>query len=98
MKDGQPILDTGDGAIPSGDHSAGKSDMVVSPAHYRSKGMEVIDVIEAFVPTSPHLANVVKYVLRAGKKSPAHYEEDLRKAAWYLDRAIKFAHHPNSRG
>ena len=35
-----------------------------------------------------HLGNVVKYVARAGKKDPEKTVEDLRKAAWYLNRYI----------
>jgi hypothetical protein len=35
------------------------------------------------------LFNVVKYVARAGKKDPAKELEDLKKAAFYLDRKIK---------
>ena len=96
---GVPILDSGTGHIPPEDQSAGLTDAVCSPKHYRANGMEVIDVIEAFVPQNPHLANVVKYVLRAGRKDPDKYEEDLKKAAWYLDRAIQVAkrstHNPN---
>ena len=61
------------------------SDPVHSPSHYKSGGIEVIDVIEAF-ELGFRLANVVKYVLRAGRKGDAL--EDLEKAAWYLDREI----------
>ena len=58
---------------------------VHNPAHYKSGGIEVIDVIEAF-DLNFRLANVIKYVLRAGRKGDAL--EDLEKAAWYLDREI----------
>ena len=61
------------------------SDPVHNPPHYKSGGIEVIDVIEAF-ELNFRLANVVKYVLRAGRKGDAL--EDLQKAAWYLDREI----------
>ena len=61
------------------------SDPVHNPPHYKSGGIEVIDVIEAF-QLGFHLGNVVKYVLRAGRKGDAL--EDLEKAAWYLDREI----------
>ena len=61
------------------------SDPVHNPPHYKSGGIEVIDVIEAF-ELGFRLANVVKYVLRAGRKGDAL--EDLEKAAWYLDREI----------
>ena len=62
------------------------SDPVHSPSHYKSGGIEVIDVIEAF-ELNFRLANVIKYVLRAGRKGDAL--EDLEKAAWYLDREIE---------
>ena len=61
------------------------SDPVHNPSHYKSGGIEVIDVIEAF-ELNFRLANVIKYVLRAGRKGDAL--EDLKKAAWYLDREI----------
>ncbi len=58
------------------------------PAYYQSEsGLEAIDVIEAFnLPF--HLGNVVKYILRAGKKEQYSEIEDLKKARWYLDREI----------
>jgi hypothetical protein len=63
------------------------ADAVNHPAHYKSQGMEVIDVIESFgLGESFHLGNVVKYVLRAGRKDDVL--QDLRKARWYLDRKI----------
>jgi hypothetical protein len=61
-------------------------DVVNNPKHYNKQGIEVIEVIEAYTPNSPHLANVLKYVCRCeykGKKL-----QDLKKASWYLDRAI----------
>jgi hypothetical protein len=63
------------------------SDPINHPAHYTFGGVEVIDALEAWnLPF--HLANVVKYVARAGRKDPARIVEDLRKARWYLDRYI----------
>lgn len=35
------------------------------------------------------LGNTVKYISRAGKKDPAKLLEDLKKARWYLDKAIE---------
>lgn len=58
----------------------------INPAHYQANGMQAIDVIEAF-GLGFHLGNVVKYVLRAGKKGEA--VECLSKARWYLDREIE---------
>jgi hypothetical protein len=66
------------------------TDPVTRPAHYTYGGIETIDAIEAW-ELGFHLGNVVKYVSRAGKKDPALTVEDLRKAAWYLDRAIERA-------
>ena len=58
------------------------------PDHYQtSAGLEVIDVIEAFFYTNSHLANVFKYIARAGRKGD--YVEDLQKAAWYLQRELE---------
>ena len=60
----------------------------VNPDHYRANGLEAINVIEAF-GLSFHLGNVVKYVLRAGRKGDA--VTDLAKARWYLGRALAAA-------
>jgi len=69
------------------------SDQVNHPAHYGGKDnlYEVIKVIEAW-HLGFHLGNVVKYVSRAGKKDPEQMIEDLKKARWYLDRAISYLH------
>lgn len=48
---------------------------------------EAIKVIEAW-ELGFHLGNVLKYLARAGKKTP-DVLEDLRKARWYLEREIK---------
>lgn len=63
----------------------GEKEMVNHPDHYQGNGVEVIDVIEAF-DLGFCLGNVVKYVLRAGKKDERLQE--LKKARWYLDREI----------
>lgn len=62
------------------------SDPVNHPAHYCRKGMEVIDILEAF-ELNFRLANAVKYILRAGHKDD--YIQDLEKAIWYLQREIE---------
>jgi hypothetical protein len=56
------------------------------PAHYQQGGIEAIDVIEAW-GLNFCLGNTVKYIARAGRKG--EMLEDLRKAAWYLNREIK---------
>jgi hypothetical protein len=63
------------------------SDPVNKPDHYTShpSGVECVTITEAF---SNNLGNVVKYVWRAGLKNPDPIE-DLRKAAYYLNRDIE---------
>lgn len=56
------------------------------PAHYNVGKVEVIDAIEAW-GLDFCLGNVVKYVARAGHKGQAL--EDLKKAQWYLARAVQ---------
>lgn len=58
----------------------------INPDHYKAKQFQVIDVIEGF-SLGFCLGNVLKYVLRAGKKGNAL--EDLKKARWYLNREIE---------
>jgi Protein of unknwon function (DUF3310) len=62
-----------------------EDEKVNHPSHYQGKGIECIDVIEAF-KLSFNLGNTIKYVLRAGKKGDL--VEDLEKAKWYLQREI----------
>jgi hypothetical protein len=56
------------------------------PPHYSANGVEAIEVIEAF-GLGFNLGNVVKYVLRAGRKGDA--VNDLQKAYWYLARELQ---------
>ena len=56
--------------------------------YYAANGIEVIDVIEALVPTKPYRWHVLKYVLRAGKKAKETEVQDLRKAIWWIEREI----------
>lgn len=64
------------------------ADPVNHPEHYKDGGIETIDFIEA-KGLGYHLGNVVKYISRAGKKGTNQGLEDLRKAQWYLARAIE---------
>lgn len=61
-----------------------REDAVNHPAHYTQGAMEVIDAIEG-MGLSYHEGNIVKYVARWRHKNGV---EDLRKAAWYLQRLI----------
>ena len=63
-------------------------DPVEQPSHYKAGGLEAIQVIDAF-GLGFNLGNVVKYVLRAGRKDPTKTLEDLRKARSYLNREIE---------
>jgi hypothetical protein len=57
------------------------------PAHYDiGNGLQIIDVIER-LGLNFNLGNALKYIVRAGRKSPKPLE-DLRKATWYLGREI----------
>jgi len=67
-------------------------EMVNHPNHYGGENnpYEVIKVCEDWgLDKDAYLFNVVKYVARAGKKDRAKELEDLKKAAFYLDRKIK---------
>lgn len=56
------------------------------PAHYNMGEIEVIAAIEDW-KLGYHEGNVVKYVARAKHKGCEL--QDLKKAAWYLERRIK---------
>lgn len=62
------------------------SDPVNHPAHYTShpSGIEAIQVAEHM---SFNLGNAIKYIWRADLKGDAI--EDLKKAAWYVNREIE---------
>ena len=64
-------------------------EMVNNPLHYggADNPYEAIKVIEAW-GLDFHLGNTVKYISRAGIKNPEKELEDLKKAAWYLQRKI----------
>jgi len=65
-----------------------QNDPVNHPSHYTShpSGVECIQITEHMDFLT---GNAVKYLWRTGKKGPA--VEDLKKARWYLDRAIQKA-------
>lgn len=67
-------------------------DPINHPQHYTGGKIECIDAIESAAEgwpswATPMLANVQKYTWRAFKKGKAL--RDLRKAQWYLNRAIE---------
>ena len=68
------------------------TESVDHPAHYGGEDnpYEAIKVIEAW-GLGFSLGNTVKYISRAGKKDPEKLLQDLKKAAWYLNREISKA-------
>lgn len=67
------------------------TDNVNHPSHYKQGNQETIDIIEDLVKAYPrkigyHIGNTIKYICRAPFKN--NLVEDLKKARWYLDRAI----------
>lgn len=66
----------------------GSKDVVNHPSHYNTGKIEVIEFIEDQRLDYP-LGNTVKYICRAGRKDATKEIEDLKKAAWYLNRKIE---------
>jgi len=66
---------------------SGDPEAVNHPDHYQADGYEVLDVIEDF-ELNFNLGNVIKYVLRAGRKDPELKKQDLEKALFYLTREV----------
>jgi len=72
-----------------------ESDEINNPSHYTQGPIEVIEIIEGFENNLPnfglpsHLANVIKYILRAEQKAESPALKDLLKAQYYLNRYIK---------
>lgn len=59
-------------------------------APVRTVDLQSWDILDALFPDNPHLWNVGKYLTRFGRKGDVSKRvEDLRKAAAYLERAIK---------
>ena len=66
---------------------AKEADLVNKPPHYTTGGVETLDFIEA-KDLNYRLGNVVKYVVRCGKKNTDPVQ-DLEKAMFYLKREIE---------
>ena len=64
-----------------------KYEYVNQPEHYQGAGMSVIEVIQAY-RLNFELGNVIKYILRAGKKPDEDVIRELEKAMWYLQAEI----------
>lgn len=65
-------------------------DVVNSPPHYKTGGIEAIEGIEASMAPEAYAGylkgNIMKYMWRYERKGKPI--EDLKKARWYLDRLI----------
>jgi hypothetical protein len=69
-------------------HEEKIEDAVTHPSHYNQGRIEVIEAIEDW-RLDFHRGNAVKYIARAGRKDPLKEIEDLKKAIWYIERAIE---------
>ena len=65
---------------------AQKEDIINHPAHYNFGNIEPIDVIEDWDLTY-HEGNIIKYIARGMHKGD--YLENLKKAQYYLNRAVQ---------
>ena len=76
------------------------TEMVNHPNNYQSKkGIEVIDVMEAFTEEltgaeAVNTSNIIKYICRWKQKNGL---EDLKKCQWYLNRLINHVENNNEK-
>lgn len=76
----QKVLDVEPKSTPS-------KDMVNKVSHY-NHGIEVIDALESW-DLNFSRSNVIKYLVRAGRKSKETELQDLLKSQYYLNREIE---------
>jgi len=62
--------------------------MVTSPSYYTRGSIEVWDFIRD-QELNYHLGNAIKYICRAGFKSPETKSQDLKKAIVYLENELQ---------
>jgi hypothetical protein len=60
----------------------------IKPDYYQFHGYDVFDIAEHFGLSFP-LGNALKYLLRAGKKDSATWEQDLSKCKKCIERAME---------
>lgn len=75
-------------------------DNVNRPKHYQSDtGIECIDAIRAALGLEGFISHcrgtAIKYAWRSGNKDELAYAEDLRKGAWYLNKAAEAIEYGN---
>ncbi len=66
----------------------------INPKHYelevKGHKFEVADLMEARFDGDAHLAQALKYMLRAGRKPSSSYIKDVNKCLWWCAKAILF--------
>ncbi len=66
----------------------------INPKHYalevKGHKFEVADLMEARFSSDAHLAQALKYLLRAGRKPESSYLKDVGKCLWWCAKAILF--------
>jgi len=72
----------------AGSEAVPVTDLVNHPPHYGShpSGVECIRITEHY---NFNVGNAIKYLWRAGLKEGVDPVEDLKKAAWYVNREIE---------
>lgn len=73
----------------------GEGNAVLSPSYYNKESMSVCDIIDAY-DLNFYRGNIVKYILRSGKKDPATEIQDLQKAMTYCKIEIERLHKKQS--
>ena len=67
-----------------------KNDTINNPSHYTNGKEEVIEIIDKSLSDQEYVGylkgNILKYLLRAGKKKGTAATEDMGKATWYINR------------
>lgn len=58
------------------------------PKHYNQGGIELVNIVDSY-QLGFYEGNIVKYMIRSGKKPGNSKLQDLKKAQWYLNYLIK---------
>ena len=70
-----------------------KNDTINNPSHYTAGKEEVIDINDKSLSDQQYIVylkgNILKYLLRAGKKQGSAATEDMGKATWYINRLTR---------
>lgn len=64
------------------------SESVIIPSYYNKASMSVIDIIDEY-ELNFNKGNIIKYILRSGKKSKDTEIQDLQKAIRYCQMEIE---------